>query len=201
MHAAREHCEYLIGPMPSTSGRHPPSRKGSAESIGIRGERRHRDRRELRDVLVEEEENTAPKRDSLPPYEELEYIQARPLVKDRQARLETAVAIVIVTPLLAALVLLYLITSSSDSLRPKFCVIKVALPSNELDSLFQSATVLTQDTSATTGNATSELPVNAFRRDDSVSGSGYLSLGLWGWCLKSNDVQQYIIPLLEQIAF
>jgi len=98
---------------------------------------------------------------------------------------------ILVVPLGASLVLLYLITCSSGSLRPHFSVIKIALPSNIFQSLSSTASsMLPRSTGKIT--ARSRLPSIDLRGKEDP-GNGYLSLYVWGWCLGTNDAQRFVL--------
>ena len=88
-------------------------------------------------------------------------------------------------PLLSAVLLLFLITCSSSDLRADFSILKISVSGSDFDSLFTA----TEDASASAGNSTSVLANAAglggvVRRAES---DGYLTLGIWGWCVRTKD--------------
>jgi hypothetical protein len=76
----------------------------------------------------------------------------------------------LMVPFLVALTLLILITYSGDSLRPDLCVLRIALPSEVYNALFSAGETFTNSTYV--------------KRDVTA---GWLSLGVWGWCLRDID--------------
>ena len=90
-----------------------------------------------------------------------------------------------VIPLLTAVLLLFLITCSSSSLRADFAVLKVTLSSSDFSALY---TATKSQPISTDNSSTSALEVESSltKRDD----AGFLTLGIWGWCVVSNDWSQ-----------
>lgn len=96
----------------------------------------------------------------------------------------------LILPTLAVGLLLYLSTCSSEEMRPDLSVISIALQSNDFGSIFQSAGSFIQGNSTSTGNASSTASVDVvMRSSDSLANTGDLSLGPWGWCVRSTDAQ------------
>jgi hypothetical protein len=85
-----------------------------------------------------------------------------------------ALEVALYIPFLAAATLLALATYSGNSLRPDFSVVKIRLPGNVFEPLYAVSQSLNSNS---TSNST------IVRRDS----SGYLSLGVWGWCLRDSD--------------
>jgi hypothetical protein len=103
----------------------------------------------------------------------------------------------LILPLLAGVVMLFLITCSSSELRADFSVIKVRLTPDSFDALFAA----TEHGVSEDGNSTSILSQAStlggiIRRAESTNGSeaaghaGFLTLGAWGWCVRSQDAQK-----------
>jgi len=91
----------------------------------------------------------------------------------------------LILPLLASVVLLFLITASSSSLRADFSVIKISVDGSTLDGLISTANQKgSQPTASTLGGATAR----------SASG-GFLTLGVWGWCAASSDSSRWVLAM------
>ena len=199
--------------MSSSSSRHMPSRKTSTDSGGSR----HSRTRQPQDRVSSDADNrrsNALRDDALPPYEEIESGKAGPIaektkttedVLTTQAEESDAPSTLaplspisrflwpsaLLLPFLTALLMLYLVTCSSSSLRPDLCVLKIALPSSVFNPLYQSASSLAESTDSATSNASSTaLATIDIRSDDASSSNGFLTLDVWGWCLRDVDAQK-----------
>ena len=140
-------------------------------------------------VLSEEPEEVDDKRGSAPPtYDESQAGLAKlsdpeaakePAKKEIKRTLGSWWSLVPVLPLLTGVLLLFIITCSTSDLRADFGVIKVLLPSGDYSALY-SAT-LGKQTDGTTKRYT-----GPSKRED----AGYLTLGIWGWCVRNADSSQ-----------
>ena len=87
-----------------------------------------------------------------------------------------------IVPLLTGIFLLFVITASSPELRADFGVVKVGLSAGDYSALY-SATLSAAKGSS--GNSTVALR-SLVERDD----TGFLTLGIWGWCVRNADSSQ-----------
>ena len=91
-------------------------------------------------------------------------------------------------PLLAGVLLLFLITASSASLRVDFSVIQIDVSSPTLDALFGVM-------SGAGGGVSSGGPVTRMHIGTEVAryelarraGEGFMMIGTWGWCVATRD--------------
>lgn len=102
----------------------------------------------------------------------------------------------LILPLLAGVVMLFLITCSSSELRADFSVIKVRLTPDSFDALFaatergvsedgNSTSILSQ--ASTLGGIIKRAETNG---SEATGHAGFLTLGAWGWCVRSQDAQK-----------
>ena len=207
------HCQ-TSETMPASTSTKPPSRAGSDDSTFSRGERQQHRRGDLAAALNEDIPSSS--RDSLPPYEEIDKTQYRVAEKgsapapdatgpppplkatgDSVLRLSLPARIIwpiaLLIPLGTAGALLYLVTCSSDSMRPDFGVVNIAVPPDVFDPLFQAASSMvqigSQGSNASSLDGASSSGLLSFKRQTNVSG-GDICLGMWGWCLRTDDAQQ-----------
>ena len=198
--------------MSSSSSRHPPSRKPSTDSHGSHYSRSRQPQDRGLSTGDKRHSNTS-RHDAPPPYEKFESAEADPSGEkvgatqneltsnaeepDAPSTLAPLSPLsrflwpsALLLPFLTAAMMLYLVTCSSSSLRPDFCVLKIALPSGVFDPLFQSAGPLAEDDSSTANASSAMLASNFLRSDSTLSSSGFLSLDVWGWCLRDVDAQE-----------
>lgn len=121
---------------------------------------------------------------------------------------------IIILPLSVAIVLLYLSTSSTESFRATFPILRIDLPMTEFDSLYAVSASFTSNSSMTTSSSsaapvfevlgshstsspaaayitvssgefpTSTTTTKARRNNVTLTGGGDLIIGFWGWCLE-----------------
>ena len=96
--------------------------------------------------------------------------------------------ILLSVPLFASGALLYLVSCSGETLRPDLSTVKIELPQAEFDSLYQSWSS-SADTLPNGDNETAP-SLNIIRSPRENSTGGYLTLGTWGWCLRTADAQR-----------
>ncbi|KIR36430.1 hypothetical protein I310_00559 [Cryptococcus deuterogattii CA1014] len=114
----------------------------------------------------------------------------------------------IALPFLTTGCFLYLLTSSASSWRANWSSIKIELPSTDFDNLYASGSTITgQSTNGLSSRRNfatymSAKPIHYKRVNDidDVLG-GYLSLNLWGWCLKSTEQAVPIMCSSESMWF
>lgn len=178
--------------------------KGSADStssLSSRGRQGSRDESHFQGRSPESRQNTLDdiqerNKDAPPSYDlsqardahehphqskEEEGSQTKPKVMSLEARYAWALALSI--PLLAAVILLFLITCSSSLLRAKFSVVKIEISQATYGALASIANDQRADSdSSILANAAS------FGSDMKKRGvDAYMTLGFWGWCAKTID--------------
>ncbi|OXC69340.1 hypothetical protein AYX13_01900 [Cryptococcus neoformans] len=114
----------------------------------------------------------------------------------------------IILPFLVAGCLLYLLTCSASSWRANWGSIKIELPSTEFEDLYASGSTIIRHSSNSTSsrrdyaNHVSAKPIHNKRVNDTDNASGgYLSLNMWGWCLKSIEQTTAIMCSSESMWF
>jgi hypothetical protein len=100
---------------------------------------------------------------------------------------------VLTLPLLASVLLLFLITASSTSLRMDFSVIKIAVDGATLDGLISAAAQAGRERTNSTTSSVASLGGVVGR----AASGGYLTLGIWGWCAASSDSSRYVLAPLH----
>ncbi|RXK35660.1 hypothetical protein M231_07090 [Tremella mesenterica] len=95
-------------------------------------------------------------------------------------------------PLAVACTLMVLITASGSSWRNTFCIARISLPSDVYEPLLQAAQSTTGKSSTNNQSVTTSLEgrgeilaVTGIPATANVG--GYLTLGVWGWCLSTGD--------------
>jgi len=90
-------------------------------------------------------------------------------------------------PLLAAVLLLFLITASSTTLRVDFSVIKIKVSSPTVDALFG---VMNKYEGGSSGERSGGSVLESMAGTvgmDKRAGEGFMTLGIWGWCVVTKD--------------
>ena len=174
-----------------------PQRKGTSDSSRSHRSRHSHDRRHKGSTHVKDKLNLT---DDLPPsYEVSEANAAKQNAGRKEDKLdkhkpmspESRVfwGVVLTLPLLASVLLLFLITASSSSLRTDFSVIKISVDGSTLDGLITAAT----QAEAQSANATSSSGASLDAVVGRATGGGYLTLGIWGWCAASSDYSKWVL--------
>ena len=94
-----------------------------------------------------------------------------------------------VIPLLTGIFLLFIITASSSDLRADFGVIKVELSAGDYSALYSATLSSVKGDSANSTVAAQSMDADGgglMERDE----TGYLTLGIWGWCVRNDDSSQ-----------
>lgn len=86
-------------------------------------------------------------------------------------------------PLLASVLLLFLFTASSSSLRTDFSVIKISVDGTTLDGLIGAAKKVKDGQEDSVLGSAANLGGMIGRAES----GGFLTLGVWGWCAASRD--------------
>nr|KIR50066.1 hypothetical protein I312_01161 [Cryptococcus bacillisporus CA1280] len=114
----------------------------------------------------------------------------------------------IVLPFLTAGCLLYLLTCSASSWRANWSSIKIELPSTDFDDLYASGSTITgQSSNGLSSRRDFATYMSAksihYKRANDINDvlGGYLSLNLWGWCLKSTEQAIPIMCSSESMWF
>lgn len=184
----------------SSRSQHRPKRKHSGDSTsGYRkhgrhsGDRHRSDRGRLGSIREEDTYGVDAKDDSPPSYD---VSQVRDMVpqdggenggstkptKPMSAESRVAWGVVLVLPLLAATLLLFLITASSSDLRTDFAIVKISISQATFEALYS----LVQNEPKSGPSALDQTKSLAGVRRAPSSG-GYMTLGVWGWCIKTSD--------------
>ena len=91
-------------------------------------------------------------------------------------------------PLLAGVLLLFLITASSATLRVDFSVIQIDVSAPTLDALFGVMSGARGGVSS--GRPVRRMPVGMEVARDKLgrrAGEGFMMIGIWGWCVATRD--------------
>jgi hypothetical protein len=108
--------------------------------------------------------------------------------------------VLLACPVLAAGIMLYLVTNSDDTLRMDMSAVKVQLPSNVFNPLWAMAQQIGRTSASTAGSGVNagggqvganmlDSPLRKRAEQNSVGGiqsdsTGVLGLSSWGWCLR-----------------
>ena len=104
-----------------------------------------------------------------------------PKRKPMSTEARIAWSVMLALPLIAGVLLLFLVTCSTETLRKDFSVLKVAVSDSTLKGLFDTVQGVQDDDDE--GLASS----SAATRRAAAAEAGYLTLGIWGWCV--SDVE------------
>lgn len=98
-----------------------------------------------------------------------------------ESRLAWGLALVL--PLLAATLLLFLMTASSEDLRTDFSIVKISISQGTVDALYGLLQNQPNDDKSTLEEVKD---LSGVGKRATTSG-GYMTLGVWGWCVKTAD--------------
>ena len=90
-------------------------------------------------------------------------------------------------PLFAAVLLLFLITASSSTLRVDFSVIKIDISSSTVDGLFEVMSKYQKNTGRGPGSGSVVDEMKGAVGIGKRAGEGFMTLGIWGWCVATRD--------------